>query len=53
MCGLTKHLTFLSLRSFSVAGLADRALTLISMLDRAAGVRASPVWQNLTAVAQP
>ena len=50
MCGLTKHLTLLSPCSFSAAGLADRALTLIFTLGRAAGIRAGPLWQSLTAV---
>lgn len=50
MRGLTKHLTLLSPCSFSATGLADRALTLICTLGRAAGLRASPVWQSLTTV---
>lgn len=37
--GLTKHLTLLSHCSFSAAGLADRGLTLISTLGRAAGLK--------------
>jgi len=48
--GLTKHLTLLSSCSFSATGLADTALTLISTLGWAAGIRAAPVWWSLTAL---